>query len=226
MAKEPYIQTLAKFFAPAEAIARELLPYVPESDDGSHDGTHLARVWGNVRAISAEEGGDIDILAAATVLHDCFPVEKDSPLRPEASKFAAEKASKILRIRKWKDTEIGLVAHAIEAHSFSAGVAPRTVEAKVLQDADRLDAIGAIGIARCFYVAGRLKRSLYDLADPKGEQRPMDDTAFALDHFETKLFSLAANFATQTGAEMAKARDQLMQRFVNELFAEIEGKYR
>jgi len=129
-------------------------------------------VWQNVRAISAKEGGDMNILTAATILHDCFSVEKSSPLRSKASRLAAQKAAEILRVLKWDDVTIERVAHTIEAHSFSAEIAPQTIEAKILQDADRLDAIGAIGVARCFYVAGRLSRTLYDLADARATDRP------------------------------------------------------
>jgi uncharacterized protein len=112
------------------------------------------------RSCNFGEGGNISILAAATVLHDCVSVEKNSPLRSKASRFAAQRAAEILRMRRWDDATIERVAHTIEAHSFSADIAPLTIEAKILQDADRLDAIGAIGVARCFYVAGRLRRPL------------------------------------------------------------------
>ncbi len=78
----------------------------------------------------------------------------------------------------------------IEAHSFSANIETRTLEAKILQDADRLDAIGVIGAARCFYIAGRMGSALYDSNDPMAENRPLDDKNYALDHFRTKLFNL------------------------------------
>jgi HD superfamily phosphodiesterase len=74
------------------------------------------------------------------------------------------------------------VAHAVQAHSYSAQVTPLTLEAKIVQDADRLDAIGAIGVARCFYVAGRMGSSLYEALDPQAQQRPLQDTRYALDH--------------------------------------------
>ena len=65
-------------------------------------------------------------------------------------------------------------------------VTPITTEAKTLQDADRLDALGMLGVARCFYVAGRMGRALYDPADPHATQRPLDDTRYTLDHFRTR----------------------------------------
>ena len=100
--------------------------------------------------------------------------------------------------------------------------APETIEAKILQDADRLDAIGLIGVARCFYVAGRMGSGLYDPADPLGDTRALDDKAFALDHFETKLLKLSAGFQTQTGAAMAAKRHEALLQFRDAILAEID----
>lgn len=129
-------------FAPLQMLAGELLPHALEpSEDGAHDLSHLQRVWHNVRTLHSEEGGDLDVLLAAVLLHDCVAVEKNSPLRSQASRLAAEKASALLAKMDWPNTTISAVAHAIEAHSFSADIAPLTLEAKVMQDADRLDSL-------------------------------------------------------------------------------------
>ena len=170
----------------------------------------------------AQEGGDAEVLLAATLLHDCVAVEKDSPLRAQASRLSAEKARQVLKSLDWPDAKIDAVAHAVEAHSFSAGVAPRTIEAKVLQDADRLDAIGMVGVARCFYVAGRLGSALYDSADPHASARALDDTRFAIDHFRTKLLGLSTGFRTVTGTRMAIVRRDRLQRFLDEFSDEID----
>jgi len=90
------------------------------------------------------------------------------------------------------------VHHAIHAHSFSANVLPQTIEAKILQDADRLEALGAIGLARVFYVAGQLNTQLFHPEDPLAEQRIADDTLYALDHFPLKLFKLPSLMHTAT----------------------------
>ncbi|MBM7331565.1 HD domain-containing protein, partial [Agrobacterium sp. S2] len=133
-------------FAPFEALAAELLPHALEhGEDGSHDLSHLARVWKNASAIQSVEGGDAEILCTAAILHDCVSVEKNSPDRHKASRLAADKASALLRSLGWDDERIDRVAHAVEAHSFSANIEPVTIEAQTLQDADRLDAIGVIG---------------------------------------------------------------------------------
>ena len=208
-------------FTPFQALAQELLPLTLEGDDGSHDVAHLHRVWKNSRQISQDEGGDQQILCAAVLLHDCVAVEKNSPQRHLASRMAAEKAGIALATLGWSDENINKTAHAIEAHSFSAAIPPQTLEAKILQDADRLDAIGMIGVARCFYIGGRMRSALYDAADPLAQQRQYDDKRFTLDHFETKLFKLQEGFQTAAGRRMAALRTERMRRFLSELLEEV-----
>lgn len=161
------------------------------------------------------------MLVASTILHDCVAVEKNSPLRSQASRMAADRARAVLMDLGWPVLEIDAVSHAIEAHSFSAGVEPHTLEARILQDADRLDALGFIGVARCFYVSGRLERPLYDPEDPAAEGRDLDDSRFTLDHFQTKLLHLADGFRTQTGRELARERQLRLEGFYRGILDEI-----
>src|SRR5690606_39963016 len=104
---------------------------------GSHDQSHLQRVWKNVCAIQEKEGGDLRILLAATVLHDCVAVEKNSPLRSRASTLSAEQAQHILTRMSWSEQDCEAVGQAIKSHSFSANITPVCLEARILQDADR-----------------------------------------------------------------------------------------
>nr|WP_217434287.1 HD domain-containing protein [Serratia proteamaculans] len=214
-------QALLQPFSPYQELAQALLPLTLASDDGSHDVAHLHRVWKNTRNISQHEGGDRRILCAAVLLHDCVAVEKNSPQRHMASRMAAEKAKLMLTQLGWEPQDIAGTAHAIEAHSFSAALTPETLEAKILQDADRLDAIGMIGVARCFYIGGRMRSALYDAADPLAQQRQYDDKHYCLDHFETKLFKLQEGFQTATGKKMALQRTERMRRFLDELQEEM-----
>ncbi|HYW63815.1 MAG TPA: HD domain-containing protein [Bradyrhizobium sp.] len=211
----------AAMFAPCEDIAIELLPYIRGTTDGSHDLAHVLRVWRSILAIHAVEGGDRNILCAAAILHDCVAVEKESRLSDQASKFSAEMAGTILRSKQWTADRIEAVMHAIEAHSFSGGVTPQTLEARILQDADRLDAIGLIGVARTFYIAGRLGKQLYHQHDPRGATRSHDDRRFAIDHFYTKLLRLSANFQTGQGAELARERHSRLEQFLADLLLEL-----
>jgi uncharacterized protein len=209
--------SLAAAFAPYDELAGHLIPHATDSDDGSHDLAHILRVFKNAMRIHASEGGDGKVLAAAVLLHDCVAVEKNSPLRAQASRLAAEKASGILSELGWDAVSTEAVAHAITTHSFSANIAPETIEAKILQDADRLDAIGMVGAARCFYIAGRMASGLYDPADPLAKDRPLDDKSFAIDHFEVKLFKLADGFRTGAGRALASERHERLKQ-IREMF--------
>ncbi|WP_296257799.1 MULTISPECIES: HD domain-containing protein [unclassified Pseudomonas] len=211
-------------FAPFQNLADMLIPHtVAERADGSHDISHLHRVWKNVCAIRNKEGGDHQILLAATLLHDCVAVEKNSPFRASASRLAAAKATELLAEMGWDEERIQAVAHAVESHSYSASITPTTLEAKILQDADRLDAIGMVGVARLFYVSGRMGSHLYHPNDPHAQHRALDDKRYAVDHFKTKIFSLAEGFQTHTGRQMAQARHERTERFLREFMDEIAG---
>jgi uncharacterized protein len=214
---------IAAIFGDQAQLAAKLLDGIgTEGDDGSHDRSHLLRVAQNaMRIASVETGCDAAVLTAAVILHDCVAVEKDSPLRSRASRMAATRARNILAGLGWEPGAIDQTAHAIEAHSFSAGIPPQTLEARIVQDADRLDAIGAIGIARCFYVAGRMGSALYDPDDPSAAGRELNDRAFALDHFGAKLFKVADAFQTNTGQVLADARARTMRGFVETLLGEL-----
>ncbi len=211
----------ASSFAPHAALAEVLMPHATDSNDGSHDLAHIHRVFRNAMRIHAVEDGDGEVLAASVLLHDCVSVEKNSPLRAQASRLAAEKATGLLGDLGWNEPQIEAVAHAILTHSFSANLAPQTLEAKILQDADRLDAIGMVGAARCFYIAGRLGSALYDPDDPLATARPLDDRRFAIDHFENKLFKLADGFQTATGARIAEERHARLRQVLDLFLDEI-----
>ncbi len=210
-------------FEPFEQLFPRLSHALDQSSDGSHDLYHVERVWRTARLISEEEGGDLRLLAAAVILHDCVAVAKDSPLREQASRLSAERAKKLLEKLGWSSSDIDIVADAIRTHSYSAGLTPTSLEGRILQDADRLDAIGAIGIARCFYTAGRMGSELYHRQDPRGKERKLDDRSYALDHFPSKLLRLATDFKTQAGARMAQERHSKLEAFYYALINELEG---
>jgi len=128
--------------------------------DPAHDINHVRRVVRSARQFAAAENAELEIVIPAAWLHDCVAVAKDSPDRAKASTMAASRAIQLLRDMAYPEQHYAAIGHAIEAHSFSAGITPTTLEAKVVQDADRIDAIGAIGTARCMMVAGVLKSSL------------------------------------------------------------------
>jgi len=211
-------QSLSRAFAPHETIVAAALEQWDRSlpdGDGSHDRSHLLRVWRTVLQIVAEESeADTELLAVATLFHDCVAVEKDSPSRALASRLSADVARGVLGRLGWPQQRIEAAAHAIEAHSFSAGIEPQSLEAAILRDADRLDSLGALGIARTFYIAGRIESRLYDPHDPLAKNRSPDDKLFALDHFVTKLFKLEDGLLTSAGKRIGHARVAFMHTFV------------
>jgi uncharacterized protein len=208
-------------FEPFQPLADLLLPHAFSGDDGAHDVAHLARVWKNVKRIQAGEGGDLELLAAATLLHDCVAMEKNDPRRAEASTLAAAKATAVLSALGWEKGRVEAVAHAIAAHSFSANILPGTLEAQILQDADRLDALGMVGVARTFYIGGRMGTALYNVDEPVAQSRALNDKVFAIDHFHVKLLKLAEGFSTKTGQTIAAVRHARLERFLAEFMDEV-----
>lgn len=212
-------------FAPFEGDAEALLPFASDGCDAAHDLTHILRVWRNAKALHAKDGGELRIIMAAVLLHDAINVEKNSPARSKASRLSGELAQALLERRLgWSAEDAGRVRHAVEAHSHSAGIAPETIEAKIVQDADRLDALGMIGVTRCFYVSGRIGRALYDPVKINGGEAPIDDIRFTLDHFDAKLFGLSETMNTAAGKALAEKRTARMRRFHDEFMAEVRGE--
>lgn len=157
-------------------------------DDGAHDINHLHRVWRVAQTLlDAHPEADALVVLAGCYLHDTVNVPKDHPDRAKASQMAARLARQMLTDAGFPVDKLDAVAHAIEAHSFSAAITPTTIEAQIVQDADRMDAVGAVGLARMFYTAGRMGSALAHPDDPLASARELDDTAFSLDHIEVKL---------------------------------------
>jgi uncharacterized protein len=192
---------------------------IPE--DAAHDINHIKRVVKNVIYLTDIEDANSLITLPSAWLHDCVAVAKDSPLRAQGSRLAAEAATQFLSEISYPDELIPDVFHAIEAHSFSAGIPTRSLEAAVVQDADRLDSLGAIGIARCLLVGGKLNTPLFNPEDPFCEQREPDDSQFTIDHFYAKLFKLPETMKTEAGRIEAQRRADLMRQYLDDLRAEL-----
>jgi len=189
--------------------------------DAAHDLQHTRRVVRNALRLTTGERADPEITLPAAWLHDCVPVPKDSPDRARGSRLAAEAAAAFLAGIDYPAAKVPDVQHAIEAHSFSAGIAPRTLEARVVQDADRLDSLGAIGIARCLLVGGQLGRPLCAADDPFCRERPPDDRQYTIDHFYAKLLKLPATMQTAAGRAEAERRADYMRGWLDRLRGEI-----
>lgn len=183
-------------------------------DDSAHDIEHLHRVWRNASLLLEQHPeADALVVMAASYLHDLVNLPKNHPERHLASRQAAALACRQLREQGFPADKLEAVAHAIETHSFSAGLAPQTMEARIVQDADRIDALGAVGLARLFYTAARMESALAHGADPLARQRPLNDKAYALDHIETKLAKLPGKMQTQAGRALAERRLAVLTDF-------------
>ena len=194
-----------------------------QAGDAAHGLEHVRRVVREARRLAAAEGARLEVVVPAAWLHDCVTVPKDSPQRLQASRLAAEQAVAWLREWTYPAELLPEIAHAIEAHSFSAGLAPRTVEAKVVQDADRLEALGAVGLARCLMLGGELGRPLYAREDPFCDRRAPDDHAATVDHFYSKLLKLEATMQTAGGRREARVRTDFLREFLQELQRELRS---
>ena len=183
-------------------------------DDGAHDINHLNRVWLSAQKLLADHPqADAMIIQAACYLHDLVNLPKNHPERAQASRQAACLACEKLAQVGFPSDKLGGVMHAIEAHSFSAAITPMTIEAMIVQDADRLDALGAVGLARLFYTAGRMGSGFAHPTDPLGEHRELDDRAYALDHIEVKLAKLPQSMQTAIGRKLAEEQLEWLRSF-------------
>lgn len=187
----------------------------------AHDFLHVQRVTTNARRIAVAEGADLEVVTAAAVLHELVNLPKDHPRSAESGDLCAEAARVLLCEQGWAEDQVQAVCACIRDHAWSKGAAPSSLEAAVLQDADRLDAIGAIGVARCMATSGELGRRLYSDSDPFCVSRTPDDQDNALDHFFRKLLHIQAKLNTDEGRQMARERTQFLHDFIGQLKSEL-----
>ena len=191
-------------------------------NDSAHDFDHIMRVFKNAQKICKKENTHEKLVLSAVLLHDIVSYPKSDKRSKLSSIKSAEKSKKILKKFNFTKEEIQTISDTIRDHSFSRNKIPATIEGKILQDADRLDAIGAIGIARVFAVSGSEKRPFYNVKDPFCKNRVPNDEIWALDHFYRKLFKLESLMNTKSGKIEAKKRTKVLKDFLNELKKEIQ----
>jgi len=189
--------------------------------DGAHDLGHVLRVARLAGEMAVEEGADEETCVAAALLHDLVYLSKN---HPDASRSAALAA---VKVPDWCAFDPGLaakadaIAHCVEAHSFSGGILPETLEAQVVQDADRLEALGAIGIARTFATGAGFGGGLWHPEDPWAKSRSLNDKAWSLDHFAKKLLKLTDAMNTKAGRIRAERRQQVILDYLAALREEL-----
>jgi uncharacterized protein len=190
--------------------------------DPGHDFAHITRVVRTCEILAEQEGADLTVLIPAAILHDVVNIPKHHPDRTRASQLAATEASRILAEIGYDDAAIARITSIIIEHSYSLNREPSSVESAVLQDADKLDALGAFGIMRAISCGYTFGASYYDLTDPFAKERDLDDSKFTIDHFFTKLFKLPSLMNTVAGRHEASRRVAFMQQFLQQLATEID----
>lgn len=190
--------------------------------DPAHDFQHIMRVYKNAELIGEKEKADMGILLPAVLLHDLVVYPKGSAKTSKSADDSADLAEKWLHSYGYSQNKIDKVSYCIRTHSYSKRLVPSTLEGRILQDADRLDALGAIGIARTFSVGGAEKRMFYNPADPfLDSRRELNDREWTLDHFQTKLLRLKKSMRTETARVMAQERSRFMEFFIEQLRKEL-----
>ena len=209
-------------------VIAEAMQYVNELFRGEysgHDASHTMRVYRMAKRLAEKEGADVCVSCLAALLHDVDDVK----LSPETSAELG-RARHFLCVHGISEEETDRICTIISEVSFrgSDSVVPSTAEGKCVQDADRLDAIGAIGIARTFAFGGSRGRAMHDPDIPpklnmsEEEYRKCESTS--LNHFYEKLFLLKDMMNTKSAREIAERRDSYMRGFVNEFLSEWEGE--
>lgn len=203
-----------------QALIPLVKPYY-NTTDPAHDWAHVGRVAATAKQLSENQDVNLECVLAGVYCHDLINLPKDHPDRKKASTLAAKEAEPLLVKAGFNEQEIDIVKKAIIEHSFSKGLKPSCLEAAIVQDADRLDALGAIGILRCAAVNTQMKASFYDPFDPLAEMRELDDKTFMLDHYFVKLFKLPDLMNTPQAKALGFKRIEFMKSFIKEFMSEV-----
>jgi uncharacterized protein len=203
----------------AESRARDAALASP---DPAHDTAHALRVAAWTLRLGGEGVAAREAVAAA-LLHDAVNLPKDSPDRASAGERSAALARGRLAQLGFAPDAIARVADAIHDHGFSRGAVPRSALGSALQDADRLEALGAIGLLRCISTGVRMGGAWFDGDDPWAASRPLDDTRYSVDHFFTKLLGLPATMRTAPGRAEAERRAAHLRAFLAQLGSELDA---
>ena len=190
-------------------------------DDPGHNLAHALRVALGAARIAVTLGASPREAIAAALLHDLVNVPKDHPGRARASELSATAAAPELACAGFAPDAVVRITGAIRDHSFSRGAAPATPLGDALQDADRLEALGVIGLFRCISTGVRMGAAYFHDGDPFARARPLDDRAFSVDHFYTKLLGLPATMRTAAGRAEAEARAAFLRATLAQLGAEL-----
>ena len=190
-------------------------------NDPSHDFEHIMRVYKNAEKICKTESVNKKLVLISVLLHDIVKKSQSRKSSKSSADLSAEKSLEILKKLNMSKLEINIITEAIRNHSFTKKKISKTIEGRILQDADRLDAIGAVGIARAFCVSGVKNRPFYNPNNPFAKKRTLNDKKWALDHFFKKLLLLENQMNTKFGKIEARRRTIILKKFIDNLKLEI-----
>lgn len=208
------------------AVSLEVMKELKDQESG-HDWFHVMRVWKNAKMIAAEENVDLFVVELGALLHDIA----DWKFHDGDETIGPRKAREILEQHEVASDVIDQVCDIVSTISYKGSGVPtpmKTKEGEVVQDADRLDALGAIGIARTFTYGGHKNRPMYDPSispvihqDKEAYKKNVGPT---INHFYEKLLLLKDRMNTQTGKKIAQERHEFMEKYLKQFFAEWNGE--
>ena len=216
MISECQLQVLEKF-------KTDLLVFIQGEmiQDQAHDMNHILGVVKSAKILCTKERANLEVVLPAAYLHDCLSFPNNHPERAKSSRLAADKAIAFLASIHYPSIYFDAIHYAITAHSFSANIKPETLEAQIIQDSDRLDALGAIGIARCLQVSASLGTKLYNTKDTFCIHKEPDDSRYTIDHFYVKLLKIVETMNTKSAKIEAEIRTQFMKEYLLQLKEEV-----
>ena len=187
----------------------------------AHDFSHVQRVVKNAISIARAEGANEAVCATAALLHELFNLPKNHADSARAGDICASHAEQLLQQERAPEAMIGPIVAAIRDHAFSKGVVPTALESQVMQDADRLDALGAIGLARMWATCADMKRPFYAPEDTFCEAREPNDKEWGLDHVFKKLLVIPSKLHLATSRGMAEDRVKHIHAVLDQLKSEL-----
>lgn len=204
-----------------DILSNKAKPYY-NGEDPSHDFMHIERVVSNALDISEAEGGDLDIIVAACFFHDCINYPKHHPKAKLSAQESADEAERVLlSIKSYPNEKISDVKVSILQHSFSAGITPSLLEAKIVQDADRLEATGALSLMRTFSSTGQMKRAFYSSKDTFCKNRKPNAKKYGFDLLYERLLVVKDMMNTKTAKAIAEQRHNFLLNFEKQVKTEI-----
>ncbi len=197
--------------------------YFNENDTPSHDWNHVQRVLNLSQKLSKKIGADLEIVKLSALLHDIGRNKEDKGEIKDHANWGARKSKEILKKIGINKEDITRVEHCIESHRYQNSIEPNTIEAKIISDADNLDALGAVGIARVFSYGGE---NNYPMHDPKipmeKDNSEMGETQ--INHLKKKILNIKERIYTKEAKKIANSRHKYVKKFIKRFEREYSGE--